>query len=107
MCIEDIRLGRKTRAAQTRVTLGVVSVLTVGNAFDRVSLIFSNPSAASVTFSINNPAVDGEGITIATADPPVKLNIRDDGRLVTSQWFAVAAVGTPTVDVFETFLEEK
>ena len=107
MCIEDIRLGRKTSASQLEAPLTGTSALVVGNALNRIALIFSPPSASVATLSLNRPSVDGEGLIIAAGDRPIKLNIRDHGRLVTSQWFGIVAAGAETISVFETFLEEQ
>jgi len=107
MCIEDIRLGRKTFAGNYVVRSGTGDNFAAGNDRNRVALIFGAPDAGSVTLAVDGTPTADEGIVIANGDAPFKLNIRDDGALVTSRWRVAFAGGATILPVFTVGLEEQ
>jgi len=50
---------------------------------------------------MTNPAVVGQGFELVAGAPPLMLNIRDHGDMVTRQWFGIITVGADDVTIFE------
>ena len=109
MCLEDVRLGRKTRFTARKVT--------VTNAEDKVVVPWS---ATRVAIHIR-PATSGDvligpfaggtvsayGFLFSSTLYPIDLTIDRHGETVISSWLARASAGDVDLIVIETFLEEK
>lgn len=101
MCIEDVRMGRKTVSFMAIVSIpaGGVRQVLPADPF-RYSLTLSAPSSGSLTFSINQNPGDGEGIVFHQGSGPVTLTIQNDGDLVRRAWYAYSvnavSVALPT-----------
>lgn len=109
MCMEDIRLGRETIEFRYRYTVpanGSVQVLQ--NAPDRVSLLIpSHGNAVTLgadTVDLGN-VVEG---TINLQQMTLRLNISQDGSLVTNPWFIMNSSNqNQQITVWETRLRKQ
>lgn len=99
MCIEDVRLGRASLFSETDVAVGVVSVQAIAAAPTRFSLLLGPPLVGTVTYSTGNPAVSGVGLNLSAGQPPIRLNVKDDGMCVAMAWFAICSGAGQTVFV--------
>lgn len=93
MCMEDIRLGRQTVTMEVPISLTNASQAFLERDLFRTVLILWPPPSGTTTFSINSPVVVDQGITVPSGSPPVVLNIKDHGDIVTRQWFAIHSAG--------------
>lgn len=91
MCMEDVRIGRRATFAETDVAVGVASVLLVAASPNRFSLVLGAPLVGTFTFSTNTPAVSGVGLQLTAGQPPLVLNIKDHGQMVTQNWYAICS----------------
>lgn len=107
MCIEDIRLGRKTRSHTVSKVIGTTSTEVVARAADRSSLVLSSHPTARITYSTETVAVDGVGVVIPPATGPVLLDIQHHGDLVIGPLSAISSAATTTVSFVEVFQPEK
>ena len=107
MCIEDIRLGRKSFGAGKLVAIGSATTIVVQQTQKRVTLILNSLATEAVTYSPNTPVVIGQGIKIPAGTAPVKLNIKDDGSIVSSRWFGVAETGSESALIIEGILADE
>ena len=109
MCMEDVRIGRKTRVYRYRYTVPAgASVQVLQNRPDRVSMLI--PSHGSAT-SLGADTVDLVGVsegTINLQQQNVRLSISHDGNLVTYPWFVMnSGVSDQLITVWETVLTEQ
>ena len=109
MCIEDVRLQRRTytRASTFTVAAGSSAEI-VQEQRNRVSLLLS-PVAAGTGFIRAQAGLNtaGTGIPIAGMQWPLLLRLQFEGDLCRQGWVAQAVGGNLTVYVLETFLEEQ
>jgi len=105
MCMEDVIIGRSTKPRETSVLLGVTTGAFIPGNPNRVGLVISAPvtNPLFLTLSANTPA--GQGMRLSTSQAPLKLDILDDGNLVTSAIFASQPVAGETITFWETLLD--
>ena len=109
MCMEDVRLGRKSVVYRYRLTVpanGSVQVLS--NAPDRIAMFIPSHGSA-VTLGCDTVDMGGvvEG-TINLQQNNVRLSIGQDGNLCTFPWFVMNSSGSnQTITVWETRLTEQ
>lgn len=109
MCMEDVRLGRKSIVFRYRLTVpanGSVQVLS--NAPDRIAMLIPSHGAAT---TLGADTVDMGGVvegTINLQQNNVRLSIGQDGNLVTFPWYVMNSSGSnQTITVWETRLTEQ
>jgi hypothetical protein len=109
MCMEDVRIGRKSVVHRYRYTIpanGSVQVLQ--NRPDRIAMLIPSHGAA-VTLGADTVDLGGviEG-TINLQQNNVRLSISQDGNLTTFPWFVMNSSGSDqTITVWETVLQEQ
>ena len=109
MCMEDIRIMRRTRSRMFSLTVQASGVI-VGPSPNRVALIITTNGALRVVGTERNMVVTaGRGIAVgdaagASAHIPLILDIQHHGALVTEAWY-----GTPgqVYIVGESYLDEQ
>lgn len=122
MCIEDVRMGRRTGVAVTTVTL--VAAGTVGqivqqnNQRTHLMIASSNRQRFNAAPSPITPSSTA-GIAVGTLSTvgldlsqlmfiPIDIDIQSHGRLVTLPWSGAAVGGADAIlIVIETFLQEE
>lgn len=109
MCMEDVRIGRRSVVYRYRLTVpanGSVQVLL--NRPDRISMLI--PSHGNAT-TLGADTVDLKGVTEGTINLQqnnVRLSISQDGNLVTFPWYVMNSAGTSQIiTVWETVLMEQ
>ena len=109
MCMEDIRIGRKSIVFRYRLTVPANgSVQALSNAPDRIALLIPSHGNA-VTLGADTVDLGGvvEG-TINLQQNNVRLSIGHDGNLVTFPWYIMNSSGSnQTITVWETRLMEQ
>lgn len=109
MCMEDVRIGRKTTVFRYRFTVpanGSIQVLK--NRPDRLSMLIPSHGAA-VTLGCDTVDMGStvEG-TINLQQNNVRLSISMDGNLTTFPWFVMnSSNSSQTITVWETVLGEQ
>lgn len=108
MCMDDVRLGRKSLSDQVDIAPTTVSAEVLTGADNRIAIVFNRPSVGTVTYSLHQPAVLGQGITLGAGDGSVSLDIQRHGGMVCRPWQAISdqAGGAPSAILF-TLLSEK
>lgn len=107
MCMEDVRIGRKTNGRINSVAIGTAATLVVPGSETRVGLLLGGNSTDTVTYSTEpSVAIDG-GLVIGVGQPPIKLYIDRDGDLVRKAWYGIMSTGAHIVGIGQTFLTEK
>jgi hypothetical protein len=108
MCMEDIRLGRKTGSRAYTVTLAANTVTTLANLDpNRISLTIS--ADASHVLSVGPEGVtpaQNVGIQLTTSYTTQSFHIDRDGIIVTKPWKGFCTSIT-TITVLETTLEHQ
>jgi hypothetical protein len=107
MCIEDIRIGRKTKVSQFTVEVGIASTQLVASDSNRVAIRFSNPITNRVTISMRESAVDLNGMIMFPSGNPLALSLGDDGMIVTREFNAIANVAPEFITMWIVSLEEE
>ena len=107
MCMEDIRLGRKTAGIQNLIALTNASQRIVDQSPDRVMLTIYPPVSGTATIAMSADVAVNVGITLTSEDHPIKLNIIDDGDLVTKAWYGIHSAGGVTLAIYEGRLSER
>jgi hypothetical protein len=106
MCMEDIRIGRKTRTTFRLVTIAVTATPLVASNPNRVSLIVGVPSTNQIVIGPDANVTTSQGISVYNTGAPFELNIQDHGDAVIKELWAIGGAGV-TVGVIESFLDEK
>jgi len=102
MCMEDVRLGRKTVSTQSNVSISNAnSSVLVGQNAHRTVLVISAPLTGYITLAIDNDAVLNSGINLFALDSPLQFDIQRNGDLVTRKFSAIHSVAIETIGVFE------
>lgn len=107
MCMEDVRIGRKSAFIETTYAIGAAAVLVVPSAGDRTALILGPPSSGTVTFSTVAPVAAGSGLTINAGGAPVILDIRSVGEAVNRGWYAIGSGAGLTGFIGQTLTQEQ
>lgn len=101
MCMEDINIGRETRATMHTFTVGAADQKLLDYNPYRVGLILSAPPSGSVTYSWAAITNQGLGWHMVNGTQPLKLNIRDDGEAVKQELHSLADAATRRISVTE------
>src|SRR5437667_6532007 len=107
MCMEDIRLGRKTMSRVGFTNITSTGNLVIGPNPRRVALCFFSSQTRYFTISNNNPTTLFEGITIGVSGSPILLNIKDHGNCVCKAWYGIASAGSDDIGWIEAELVEE
>lgn len=109
MCIEDIRLGRKTILYRSRINVPAgTTVQILPYAPDRFSILFPNVGENSdIRLDTEQSTTADTGLEQLRLDN-LRLNIKNDGVLVTSEWFCINAGLTDfVITIWETRLRDQ
>lgn len=109
MCMEDVRIGRKSVVYRYRLTIPANSSKQVLlNRPDRISMLIPSHGAAT---TLGADTVDLGGVTEGTINLQqnnVRLSIGQDGSLVTMPWYVMnSAASQQIITVWETVLMEQ
>lgn len=107
MCMEDVRIGRKTLGGQTTVVSTGATQPVIPSDHARRVIVFCAPVTGSCTYSLNNPAVAGEGIFLAAGDGPVHATVDRWGDLVTKPWHLISSGAGVVCTFFTAALPDK
>jgi hypothetical protein len=98
MCLEDVMIGRASRAYSIATVLSAaVAVEIVPADKFRLTLIIGSPTSGTMFWSHDPNVGVLTGIPLPTAFPPIVLNVKDHGEIVTGAMFGIASAGTPSV----------
>lgn len=129
MCMEDIRVMRRSRTDQRNVIVLTTPTLIVPRSDYRVSLMIAAPQQISAFHGTVNLITGDILFNISALDPiflsrqpsmpvdqlfnfwafgtPLILNIQQHGTIVTDGLWAKSISGNIRIGIFETFLDEK
>ena len=100
MCDYGDRL-RGSNASTSVVSVGTTPTLLVPGNVNRLALILSAPSVASVSVSTKMGVTAGEGLVLYANTPAVWIAFEGFGGFVTQPLYAVSSSGTVTVGTVE------
>lgn len=107
MCLEDIRIGRRSPSAVRSVNVDTTAVPVASPDPNRISIRFTAPPTNRVTLTTDPNTVIDVGLTLYPAGNELALNIKDDGDCVTRAWYAVTTGAANRIGVLETYLPER
>jgi len=108
MCMEDIRIGRRTTSREVDFTTVVNTAQQVlSGADDRIAVFLGSPVTGTLTYATNPTPLSGLGINVSAGVGGRSLNIQDDGDIVRHQWWVVDDGTSRKACVIETVLHEK
>jgi hypothetical protein len=109
MCMEDIRIMRRTDPEERIISVGnAAAVQIVPQDRHIVAITLDNQGAGDVTVSMNPAVVSGNGLLIQKADPPLRRSLNQDGNAITRGLYAIAAPATTAVVVvWISYLQEE
>lgn len=109
MCMEDVRIGRKTQPRETVVTVAITDTELVKPDATRVHLrISAAPSPGNDLWITTGPlALNGTGMKLQATMEPMQLDIKDDGILVQMGFRATTTLGPDPITIWETLLLEQ
>lgn len=106
MCMEDIRIGRRTIHTPRNLSLTVSSKLATDYSEKRTQLMFYPPPSGTATFYPGNTVVANVGITLGSTSHPILMTVETHGDLVKQRWSAIHSAGGVSVFVSEGYLDE-
>ena len=109
MCMEDIRIMRRTSAEERIVAVAsaAVSVIVPANP-NIVAITIDNQGPNDVTISLNPGVTAGNGILIQKSDPPIRRSLNQDGNAITRGIFGIcSAAQTAVVVIWVSYLEDQ
>ena len=102
MCIEDVRIGRASRAALISTVLSNVTVQEIlPEDKDRYAIVIGAPTSGTAFISDKADVTVLTGIPIATGQAPLVLDIKTHGEMARCKLFALASAGTPSISVLQ------
>lgn len=107
MCMEDVRIWRKTYSTQTIVSVSTSMVELCAPNPHRVAISISPPSSGNLSVSMNTQDSSSVGMLIGAAGHIGKWTLQDDGDIVRRGLSGVMSTGTQSITVWETFLHEE
>lgn len=106
MCMEDIRIGRRTIHTPRNFALGVASGVIAAYDEKRIQLLIYPPSSGTLTIFPANSVIVNKGITLTSTSHPMIMTVDTHGDLVKKMWAAIHSAGGVTCFVSEGFLDE-
>lgn len=113
MCMEDIRIGRRTRASTRFVPVTTTPVQLSQRSPDRIALLISSlipvngdATANRLTISTDPAPVDQQGMMMWAGKEPMQLTIHNHGVLVSESLYCVSDNVSAIVGITEVFLNE-
>lgn len=107
MCMEDVRIGRKTMAVETQFAgVGTTFIQVLPASPKRIGIIFCSASGGTLNYSTNTN-LQGLGLQLQAQIVPVTLNIRDHGALCKMGWWVKSSTAGQNVTVYEIYLEDE
>lgn len=107
MCMEDIRIARKTRFKSYDFDVGTATQLLLPYNPKRFALVFGNSSSGTITIGQNSSLSLGRGISCGTATPPVIFRLTLEGDLVRAPWYAFGTAAGLRISVYEVELMDE
>lgn len=107
MCMEDIRIARKTRFKSYDFDVGTGTQLLLPVNPKRFALVFGNSNSGTITIGQNSTMVLGRGIACTTTSPPIIFRLTLEGDLVRSQWYAFGSGAGLRFTVYEVELMDE
>lgn len=107
MCMEDVRIGRKSTAGESIKSVSQTSSMLLPQSPKRTAIIISAPTTGYITLSFNGPVVSGSGIIINALDTPLSLDIHHHGAMVKKEIYAIHSATTTNIGVWETSIEDE
>src|SRR5438105_11499310 len=105
MCMEDVRLGRKTSVEQKSFGATAASAPGLPEDTTRVSVVLSNRGPNNVYLTLKADDLAAAGICIAPNLRPVTFDIARHGTIVTHGFFVICdAAQTATLNTWATYL---
>lgn len=98
MCMEDVRIGRESTAAEYRVVLptGTVKQI-VPYDKDRIALIISPPDLNTVYLSFSQDPGSGVGFLLSYRAGPLCLSLQEHGDIVRRAIYGISPSGGEVV----------
>lgn len=107
MCMEDIRIGRKSTAIEGRLVTNMsVQILCQADP-KRTSLIIYPPITGVLYLGTTLNIALLSGIHLSATMEPIRITLATHGQLVTRLWYAVCSVNAAAVSFIETHLEDE
>lgn len=107
MCMEDVRIGRKSSGTVTPVTCTTAAQLAVPGVANRTALILGAPSTGNVCYSTSPTVAAGTGFNLSSNSGQMDLTIQSHGDLVRQAWYVIGAAGGELVSIGQVFLVEQ
>lgn len=107
VCMEDVRLGRKTATTQGTYPATTTTQLVIQEDAKRVLLIILPPASGELTVGILASTDTGTGYRLPSTGSPLKLDIKKEGTLCCHAWYIRHDAGGVNVNWFEGRLEQE
>lgn len=107
MCMEDIRMGRRTASVETVYPIGVTAQQVAGGSEMRVGLLLGAPLTGTITYGTSNAIVSGQGLNLSAGQVPIELRIERHGEAVNKAWFGIGSGAGLFALVSEALLQDK
>lgn len=107
MCMEDIRMGRRTASVETVYPVGATVIQVAGGSEMRVGLLLGAPLTGTITYGTSNAVISGQGMNLAAGQPPIELRIETHGEAVNKSWFAIGSGAGLFALISEALLQDK
>lgn len=107
MCMEDIRIGRKTECKERTVSLTTSQAEFVPHNPLRVHLVIAEPVTNVVILHYGNPGSAAQGMRLSPGLMPHHFDIQEEGALVAGPIFANSLVAGQDLTFWETLLDKE
>jgi hypothetical protein len=97
MCLQDVLIGRATKAGFSTVSITTAAKQIVSQSPNRFGLLVCAPVSGILTIAPDPAVTSGVGIQIAAGQGFYYLDIKTHGDLVKHTWFGIMSAGTVTV----------
>lgn len=107
MCMEDIRIARKTRFKSYDFDVGTTTQLLLPYNPKRFALVFGNASSGTVTIGQNSTMNTGRGIACTSTSAVCIFRLTLEGDLVRAPWYGLATAAGIRLTAYEVELMDE
>lgn len=107
MCMEDIRIGRKTGSTQITVTVSNPSSVILPADAKRTAIVISPPAAGTMFVAFGRDASTTSGIRVEPVTSPLILDLQHHGNLVTGPLHGFCGAGAESISIWFSRLEDE
>lgn len=105
MCWQDFEIAKRIACSKSNVSVSGTAISLVKSTSQRIGLLISNDHTEDLRITIGGDPATTVGMLLRPGQPPLELDFRKHGDLVTKEFRAITVSGnTIIIEVWEFFM---